>query len=846
MNRKTVRNISISTIIIVTVAFLTGSLIQQLLTERYRTAEIEMVQNRSGTIRAYLESMLARDLLVIRSTAAYISVHPEASAEEFERFAKEIIGTNDRLKTLAAAREYTLVYVYPFEENREIIGVSYRDLPDQLPLVERAIETKDVVIAGPVRTIQGETGIIGRAPVYTGTGDHREFWGVVSSVIDFEEVVAQIVPILERYGLAIGIRGTDGTGERGPVFYGKALLFEDNRSILRDITFPNGSWQIAVAPAAGWSRRHPDSWMVWMLVAIAAAAGIAVSVRMINTSDRIRSNETRLQDITMASSDIIWETDRRGNYRYVAGRPGEILAVEADDLLGRSFFDVVVPEERDTVEQAFFSAIERGEGVRDAEVWHLKPDGGRVCLLLNAVPLRDESSGRLSGYRGVSKDITPRKKLQIEVETNERLLDLFFRQSLDGFFFMMLDEPIRWDDSVDKDTLLDWVFDHHRITKVNQAMLDQYRATESEFVGLTARDFFGHDVEAGKRTWRDFFDSGRLHVDTDERRFDGTPVTIEGDYIILTDGQNRITGHFGVQRDVTNVRDAEVKLERYIRIVDEQVITSQTDLDGIITYASDAFARISGYTKEELIGQDHNIIRHPDMAAAVFEDLWKTITAGRTWHGEIKNRKKDGGFYWVDSDISPLLDRSGTIYAYMAIRQDITARKELEIVSVTDRLTTLYNRQKLDSVLEEQSVRFRRYDENYTLIIFDIDHFKHVNDTFGHVDGDRVLQGVAAIVRDQVRQTDIVGRWGGEEFLIVCPHTDLQGGITRAEVLRRSIGEHDFGIPRQVTASFGVVEVGLLPGARSGDVTLEALRAADQALYSAKQNGRDRVVPYTA
>ncbi|MFW5796019.1 MAG: sensor domain-containing diguanylate cyclase, partial [Alkalispirochaeta sp.] len=421
---------------------------------------------------------------------------------------------------------------------------------------------------------------------------------------------------------------------------------------------------------------------------------------------------------------------------------------------------------------------------------------------------------------------------------------LFFRQSLDGFFFMMLDEPIRWDDSVDKDALLDWVFDHHRITKVNQAMLDQYGATEAEFVGLTARGFFRHDIDTGKRTWRDLFDTGHLHVDTDERRFDGAPVTIEGDYIVLTDGQNRITGHFGVQRDVTDLRNTEVRLDRYIKIVDEQVITSQTDLDGIITYASEAFARISGYTRDELIGRNHSIVRHPDMDAAVFEDLWETIRTGKTWHGEIKNRAKDGEYYWVDSDISPLVDRNGEIYAYMAIRQDVTARKELEILSVTDRLTSLYNRQKLDTVLEEQSVRFRRYGENYTLIIFDIDHFKHVNDTFGHVEGDRVLRRIAAIVREQIRQTDIVGRWGGEEFLIVCPHTDLHGGLTRAEVIRRSIGEHDFGLPRQITASFGVVEIAQLPGATGGDVTLEALRGADEALYAAKQGGRNRVVPY--
>jgi PAS domain S-box-containing protein len=150
------------------------------------------------------------------------------------------------------------------------------------------------------------------------------------------------------------------------------------------------------------------------------------------------------------------------------------------------------------------------------------------------------------------------------METDDRL-ELFFSQSLDGFFFMMIDEPIRWDDSIDKEKTLDYVFEHQRITKVNDAMLAQYGATRERFLGLTPSDLFKHDLAYGRRVWREFFDRGRWHLETDERRVDGTPIQVEGDYLCFYDAERRITGHFGIQRDVTARRRSDEALRQFNR-----------------------------------------------------------------------------------------------------------------------------------------------------------------------------------------------------------------------------------------------------------------------------------------
>ncbi|HTO73200.1 MAG TPA: ATP-binding protein [Gemmatimonadales bacterium] len=141
------------------------------------------------------------------------------------------------------------------------------------------------------------------------------------------------------------------------------------------------------------------------------------------------------------------------------------------------------------------------------------------------------------------------------------LLEAFFERSRDGFFFMMLDEPIEWGPAVDKEAALNYAFAHQRMTKVNTAMAEQFRAEPAALLGMTPNDFFRHDIAAGRRGWRALFDAGHTHSETNERRLDGSTMWVEGDYMCFYDSAGRITGHFGIQRDVTERKLAAVELE---------------------------------------------------------------------------------------------------------------------------------------------------------------------------------------------------------------------------------------------------------------------------------------------
>lgn len=282
---------------------------------------------------------------------------------------------------------------------------------------------------------------------------------------------------------------------------------------------------------------------------------------------------------------------------------------------------------------------------------------------------------------------------------------------------------------------------------------------------------------------------------------------------------------------------------RKLHSVDSHVILSATDARGIIVHVSHAFCAISGFRREELIGKPHNIVRHPDMPASLFADLWRTIQSGRCWSGEIKNRTRDGGFYWVKANIEPLIGSEGTIIGYFAVRQDITAQKTMEKLSVTDPMTGAFNRRYFDMVLPREMARARRERHYLAFLMVDADNFKRYNDTYGHHAGDDVLRSIVDVLQQSfLRPGDYIFRLGGEEFAALFPVVRSEDARLVAERARwlmyeRAI-EHSGNPPHNwVTLSMGMIVLDPAQKYEQDDV----YKYADAALYKAKENGRNRL-----
>lgn len=287
------------------------------------------------------------------------------------------------------------------------------------------------------------------------------------------------------------------------------------------------------------------------------------------------------------------------------------------------------------------------------------------------------------------------------------------------------------------------------------------------------------------------------------------------------------------------------ELDQKMKIIDEYVIVSSTDMNAIITEVSEAFCDISGYSKDELIGKNHNILRHPDMDDELYSSLWNTILSGNTWNGEMKNRKKDGDFYWVSSIIFPTKDLHDNVVGYTSIHQDITNKKMIEELSITDQLTDLYNRRYFNDIFPTEIKRSIRQSSHLSLLMLDVDFFKQYNDTYGHQAGDNVLSTIGTTLKNYMqRSEDFSFRLGGEEFGVAYSTKTCENARKIAENIRKAVEnlkiEHVSSEAADVvTVSLGLVCVDFSNKSNNRHDLESLYKISDEELYKAKHKGRN-------
>lgn len=302
----------------------------------------------------------------------------------------------------------------------------------------------------------------------------------------------------------------------------------------------------------------------------------------------------------------------------------------------------------------------------------------------------------------------------------------------------------------------------------------------------------------------------------------------------------------GIIRDISERKQAQARdrlLVAALEAVDNGVVI--TDAQARIEWCNAAFGALTGYTRAESIGyRPEELVKSGLQSQVFYEAMWRPLLGGDTWRGEVVNKRKDGSLYDEELVITPVKDEAGVTRHFVAVKQDISTRKrmeaELRASATTDFLTGLSNRRHFMSCMEEQLARAQRQVTLHTVVLMvDLDHFKHVNDTYGHATGDALLRHVAGLMREDLRKIDSVGRMGGEEFAFILPGNDLAGGRALAERLRQKIEATPLVLHAQVIEM--TVSIGMAAMLASDSRADQALVRADQALYRAKTGGRNRV-----
>lgn len=320
---------------------------------------------------------------------------------------------------------------------------------------------------------------------------------------------------------------------------------------------------------------------------------------------------------------------------------------------------------------------------------------------------------------------------------------------------------------------------------------------------------------------------------------DGSERYVQESGSIRFDDQNNALSMIGTVLDITEQKKAETLLESLGRIVDNSINEIYIfDAQSFhFTYANHEAQRKIGYTLEEMLNMTPVEIK-PEHTRDSYFLLLKPLLEGskESLVTQTIHRRKDGKEYNAEVRLQ-LMEIAGE-KQIVVIAYDISARvrmeERLKRLAMIDSLTGIYNRHQTNEELDIEIARAERYNDTFALAMLDIDHFKRINDSYGHDVGDYVLKEFSSLISEHLRESDRFGRWGGEEFVIILPELDAKEAMQVAEKLRKLVEEHRFkGVP-QVTVSIGVTVF------RVSDVKETLLKEVDKALYQAKEEGRNR------
>ncbi|MFZ5647428.1 MAG: bifunctional diguanylate cyclase/phosphodiesterase [Bacillota bacterium] len=540
---------------------------------------------------------------------------------------------------------------------------------------------------------------------------------------------------------------------------------------------------------------------------------------------RIKTSERRYHSLVEGSPNSIYLFDLEGRFVSVNRSGLNTMNWTRAAVIGKRFGEVWPEQASTMVEEAVRQVLGGTRYSFEGECY--RPDGTRVTLSVTLYPIYDEA-GAFSNFVGIATDITERKKAGDALRESEAKFRTLFDSANDAIIIM------------DNTVFID----------CNPRTLQMFNCSRDEITGrhLWA---FSPDVQPGGEPSKEkaqelvsaALDGESKYFQWRHRRIDGTTFDAETSL-----NRIRLNDKYFLQaiiRDVTerNRREEQLRIHAAaLQSAANAVVITNTD--GRIIWTNPAFTHLTGYKEEEALEMDMSMLKSGKQEPVYYQNLWETILSGKVWHGEIENLRKDGSLYIEEQTITPVRDAEGKITHFVAIKQDVTKRKQQEqqlcYLATHDSLTGLPNRRLLEDAMKRVVARSRRGAEN-SLLFMDLDNFKLVNDTLGHAAGDQVLYTLTRILQKHLRTGDLLVRFGGDEFAVLLEGIGRDEAVAVAERMRREVEEYRFVVGDQnfhLSLSIGLVVV---DGASQPGLVLSQ---ADTAMYMAKEQGRNRVVVY--
>lgn len=300
--------------------------------EKAEAEEKVAVAQRLAVLASRLEKEVSATIFRANGLSAMLAAVDVPSESQIDKALKNLFDEGRFIKNIGLAPQNRISHVYPQQGNEAALGIYYPDVPSQWPAVKRAIDTRSTVAAGPVKLLQGGTGLISRTPVFL---EDQSYWGIISLVVDIDALFDSVGLLPDMHGLKIAIKGKDGLGENGEVFFGDPLVFQESR-VQQGITIADGAWVVGAIPIRGWGADHADYWFIEVMVLLMLAALSFLFYLYGHKRQQVLANEMRLRTFLNTTRDGVIVIDEKGIIQEFNVASEILFDYAADEVIGKS------------------------------------------------------------------------------------------------------------------------------------------------------------------------------------------------------------------------------------------------------------------------------------------------------------------------------------------------------------------------------------------------------------------------------------------------------------------------------------------------------------------------------